>query len=162
MPPPLVLINAVGLTPRLLPLAPRLHALAKAGWHVPLREVLPAVTCTAQATLLTGTTPEQHGVVANGWLFRDTTEVRFWQQSNRLMQSEPFYETARHRAVKLNRPFKSAKLFWWFNQGAAVDLSVTPKPHYALDGNKVFDIQSSPPRLAETLKKDLGPFPFFS
>src|SRR5580700_4922388 len=162
MPPPLVVINAVGLTPRLLPLAPRLHALAKAGWHVPLREVLPAVTCTAQATLLTGMTPEHHGIVANGWLFRDTTEVRFWQQSNRLIQAEPVYQTARNRAAKRNRPFKSAKLFWWFNQGAAVDLSVTPKPHYALDGNKVFDIQSSPPELAGTLKKDLGPFPFFT
>jgi predicted AlkP superfamily pyrophosphatase or phosphodiesterase len=162
MPPPLVLINAVGLTPRLLPLAPRLHALAEAGWSVPLREVLPAVTCTAQATLLTGTTPERHGVAANGWLFRDTTEVRFWQQSNRLIQAEPVYETARHRAAKRSRPFKSAKLFWWFNQGAAVDLSVTPKPHYALDGNKVFDIQSTPAALADKLKKDLGPFPFFT
>src|SRR5947209_8505280 len=160
MPPPLVLINAVGLTPRLLPLAPRLHALAKTGWVTPLREVLPAVTCTAQATLLTGSSPERHGVVANGWLFRDTNEVRFWQQSNRLIQAEPFYETARNRAAKRGRPFKSAKLFWWFNQGAAVDFSVTPKPHYALDGNKVFDIQSTPPDLADKLKKDLGPFPF--
>jgi predicted AlkP superfamily pyrophosphatase or phosphodiesterase len=157
---PLVLVNAVGLTPRLLPLAPRLHALAKAGWSVPLRETLPAVTCTAQATLLTGTSPERHGVVANGWLFRDTTEVRFWQQSNRLIQAEPVYQTARRRAADRGRPFKSAKLFWWFNQGAAVDLSVTPKPHYALDGNKVFDILSTPPELADKLKKDLGPFPF--
>src|SRR5947209_11419695 len=125
MPAPLVLINAVGLTPRLLPLAPRLHALAKAGWSVPLRETLPAVTCTAQATMLTGASPEHHGVVANGWLFRDTTEVRFWQQSNRLIQAEPVYETARRRAADRGRPFKSAKLFWWFNQGAAVALSVT-------------------------------------
>jgi hypothetical protein len=44
---PLVLLNAVGLTPRLLPYAPRLQALAKAGWMRPLREVVPAVTCTA-------------------------------------------------------------------------------------------------------------------
>jgi hypothetical protein len=160
MPAPLVIINAVGLTLRLLPLAPRLHALAKAGWVTPLREVLPAVTCTAQATLLTGTSPERHGVVANGWLFRDTNEVRFWQQSNRLIQSEPVYETARRTAADRKRPFKSAQLFLWFNQGAAVDLSVTPKPHYALDGNKVFDVQSTPPELADKLTRDLGPFPF--
>src|SRR6516164_3029000 len=114
MPPPLVLINAVGLTSRLLPLAPRLHALAKAGWSTPLREVLPAVTCTAQATLLTGTSPERHGVVANGWLFRDTNEVRFWQQSNRLILAEPVYETARRTAADRKRPFKSAQLFLWF------------------------------------------------
>src|SRR5438034_6273271 len=89
--PPLVLINAVGLTPRLLPLAPRLSALAAAGWVRPLREVLPAVTCTAQATLLTGKSPHEHGIVGNGWHYRDTGEVRFWQQSNRLMQAEPVY-----------------------------------------------------------------------
>ena len=93
-----------------------------------MREVVPAVTCTAQATLLTGRTPEQHGIVANGWLFRDTGEVRFWQQSNRLIQAEPLYVTARRRAAERGRPFRCAKLFWWFNQGAAVDCSVTPKP----------------------------------
>src|SRR5689334_5205529 len=92
---PLVLINAVGLTPRLLAHAPRLKAVADSGWQADMPEVLPAVTCTAQATLLTGERPDRHGVVANGWLFRDTNEVRFWQQSNRLIQSEPLYATAR-------------------------------------------------------------------
>src|SRR5262245_27623363 len=153
---PLLLINAVGMTSRLLPHAPRLAALAKAGWSVPLREVLPAVTCTAQATILTGQPPSVHGIVANGWLHRDTGEVRFWQQSNRLMQAEPFYQTAKRQVPNL----KVAKLFWWFNQGAVVDLSVTPKPHYGIDGLKVFDIQSTPPELAVRLKRALGEFPF--
>src|SRR5436305_10801683 len=157
---PIVLINAVGLTPRLLDHAPRLKAVAAAGWAADMPEVLPAVTCTAQATLLTGELPNKHGVVANGWLFRDTNEVRFWQQSNRLIQAEPLYATARRRAAGRGRPFKSAKLFWWFNQGAAVDLSVTPKPHYGIDGNKVFDILGTPPALAESLTRQLGPFPF--
>jgi predicted AlkP superfamily pyrophosphatase or phosphodiesterase len=160
MPPPLVLVNAVGLTPRLLPLAPRLHALAKSGWVLPLREALPAVTCTAQATMLTGESPEKHGIVGNGWLYRDTGEVRFWQQSNRLIQAQPLYATARRRAAARGRRFKSAKLFWWFNQGAAVDLSVTPKPHYGVDGNKVFGIHGTPDGLTERLERTLGPFPF--
>src|SRR4051812_15065553 len=45
---PLLLLNAVGLTSRLLPHAPRLGKLAESGWLRPLREVMPAVTCTAQ------------------------------------------------------------------------------------------------------------------
>jgi predicted AlkP superfamily pyrophosphatase or phosphodiesterase len=158
--PPLLLINAVGLTPRLLPHAPRLRALASAGWVRPMNEVIPAVTCTAQATLLTGTPPEQHGIVGNGWLWRDTNEVRFWQQSNRLLQAEPLYATARRRAWQRGVPFRCAKLFWWFNQGAAVDLSVTPKPYYGADGNKAFGIHGSPPGLTERLERALGPFPF--
>ncbi len=157
---PLVCLNAVGLTPRLLPLAPRLHALATAGWMRPLREVLPAVTCTAQATLLTGQTAERHGIVANGWLWRDTGEVRFWQQSNRLIQATPLYVTARQRAVAAGRSFRCAKLFWWFNQGAAVDVSVTPKPYYGADGNKAFGITGTPAGLTDHLEKTLGPFPF--
>jgi predicted AlkP superfamily pyrophosphatase or phosphodiesterase len=160
MAPPLVLLNTVGLTARLLPQAPRLHALAGSGWQRPLREVLPAVTCTVQASLLTGQTAAGHGIVGNGWLYRDTGEVRFWQQSNRLLQAEPLYVTARRLAMAQGRPFRCAKLFWWFNQGAAVDWSVTPKPHYGADGNKVFDILSTPFELAGRLKKALGPFPF--
>ena len=53
-----------------------------------------------------------------------------------------------------------AKLFWWFNQGAAVDLSVTPKPYYAADGNKAFGIAGTPDGLTARLEKELGKFPF--
>jgi predicted AlkP superfamily pyrophosphatase or phosphodiesterase len=157
---PLVLINAVGLTGRLLAMAPRLGALAKQGWRRPLGEVIPAVTCSAQASLLTGLLPEGHGIVGNGWYFRDTGEVRFWQQSNALIQAEPIYVTARRRLAERGRPFKAAKLFWWFNQGAAVDLSVTPKPYYAADGNKAFGISGTPEGLTDRLEAELGQFPF--
>ena len=158
--PPVLLLNAVGLTPRLLPHAPRLKAVADAGWVRPLTEVTPAVTCSAQATLLTGEPVARHGVVANGWLFRDTMEVRFWQQSNRLIQAEPLYETARARAQARGKPFTSAKLFWWFNQGAAVDISLTPKPYYGADGNKAFGIAGTPAELPAKLEAELGRFPF--
>jgi predicted AlkP superfamily pyrophosphatase or phosphodiesterase len=161
--PPLVLVNAVGLTPRLLPFAPRLAALGQPpGWSRPMREVLPAVTCTAQASLLTGASADRHGVVGNGWLFRDTGEVRFWQQSNRLIQAEPLYRTARRRARQRGRTFSCAKLFWWFNQGADVELSVTPKPYYGADGSKAFGIAGTPEGLTQRLERELGPFPFFT
>lgn len=159
---PIVLINTVGLTARRLALAPRLQSLAQAGWQRPLDEVWPAVTCTAQASLLTGASPQVHGIVGNGWLFKDTMEVRFWQQSNRLMQAEPVYATARRNAAARGRAFRCAKLFWWFNQGADVDISVTPKPHYGADGSKAFDILTCPDSLAGDLKKTLGAFPFAS
>jgi predicted AlkP superfamily pyrophosphatase or phosphodiesterase len=157
---PLVLVNAVGLTSRLLPHAARLKGLADAGWLRRLTETVPGVTCTAQATMLTGQPASRHGVVGNGWLFRDTGEVRFWQQSNRLIQAEPLYQTARRRAAERGIAFRCAKLFWWFNQGAAVDLSVTPKPYYAANGNKAFGIHGTPPGLTEHLEQQLGRFPF--
>ncbi len=157
---PLILINAVGLTSRLLPYAPRLQALANEGWARALIEVAPAVTCTAQATLLTGKAPQEHGIVGNGWLFRETREARFWQQSNALLEAEPIYTTARRMAEARGRPFRAAKMFWWFNQGADVALSATPKPYYGADGNKAFGITGRPEGFCQGLEKALGPFPF--
>jgi predicted AlkP superfamily pyrophosphatase or phosphodiesterase len=157
---PLVLVNAVGLTSRLLAHAPRLQALAQKGWLRRLTEVVPAVTCTAQASMLTGKMPSEHGIVGNGWLWRDTGEIRFWQQSNCLLEAEPLYQTAERRAAERGRVFRSAKLFWWFNQGARVAWSVTPKPYYGADGNKVFGIYGTPEGLTDRLEKTLGPFPF--
>ncbi len=137
-------INVVGLTPNLVKHAPRISALGEAQpWTSPY----PAVTCTSQATMLTGLLPRDHGIVGNGWYYRETGEIRFWQQSNRLIQGEKFYEGV-----------ETAKMFWWFNQGAPVRWFATPKPHYGCDGSKVFGI------LDETecdLTKNLGEFPFF-
>ncbi len=138
-------INVVGLTPQLLQHAPRLSAV---GTAVPWQSPLPAVTATSQATMLTGLTPAQHGIVGNGWYFRDTQEIRFWQQANSLIQGEKLYEN-----------YETAKMFWWFNQSSGAKYSVTPKPHYGCDGSKIFDILD----FTECdLTKKLGPFPFFS
>jgi predicted AlkP superfamily pyrophosphatase or phosphodiesterase len=138
-------INVVGLTPRLLSYAPRIQSLGPHRvWHPPI----PAVTCTVQATLLTGTHPAQHGIVANGWYDRSTAEIRFWQQSNHLIEAPKLYEG-----------IETAKMFWWFNQHAPVRWSCTPKPHYGCDGSKVFDIIDA---TECDLVQRLGPFPFFS
>ena len=62
---PLVVIDVVGLTHDMLgPLTPHIGALAQSGFSRPLGTVLPAVTCTAQSTLLTGMLPRDHGIVA--------------------------------------------------------------------------------------------------
>jgi predicted AlkP superfamily pyrophosphatase or phosphodiesterase len=157
---PLILINAVGLTRRLLAFAPRLKRLAEAGWIRSLEEVVPAVTCTAQASILTGKLPQEHGIVGNGWLFRDTREVRFWQQSSALIEAETIDHAVRRRAVEQGLPFRVAKLFWWFNQGSGAEISVTPKPHYGADGKKVFGIAGTPDGLCDSLERSLGRFPF--
>lgn len=157
---PLVWLNVVGLTPRLLEHAPSLRALGVQGHAGPLGGIIPAVTCSAQATALTGLAPSAHGIVGNGWLHRDTGEVRFWLQSNALVQGETVYAAARRRAKENRLQFTCAKLFWWFNQGAPVDFSVTPKPWYGSDGSKVLGIHGDPVELPRALERALGPFPF--
>ena len=155
------MLNVVGLTPRHIgPDLRNLASLARGGILGPLGGVVPGVTCTAQATMLTGMMPAQHGIVGNGWYWRESGEVRFWLQSNRLIEAETIYARARQLAAQRGEQFTCAKLFWWFNQGAPVDWSVTPKPHYGADGSKVFGILGTPDDLAPSLERELGPFPF--
>src|SRR3712207_6818775 len=91
-----VVLNVVGLSPSLLgEHTPALSRWAAPGKTVPIAPVLPAVTCTAQATYLTGKMPNEHGIVANGWYFRDECEVKFWRQSNKLVQAPKVWDLAR-------------------------------------------------------------------
>ena len=153
----LLVLDVVGLTLDLLPHAPRLSALAKEGWVAPMDGVLPGVTCTAQATLLTGALPRDHGIVANGWYFRDLAEVWLWRQSNHLVQGEKLLA----ELAQANPPVTTANLFWWFNLHSGANVALTPKPLYPADGRKIPDCQSDPPQLRDELTAELGTFPLF-
>ena len=155
---PTAVINVVGLTRALVgDDTPHLNALVRQGTCVPVRSVLPAVTCTAQATYLTGTMPREHGIVGNGWYFRDLAQVLFWRQNNRLVSGEKVWETARRREPSCT----CAKMFWWYNMYSTADWSVTPRPIYPADGRKIPDLYTYPADLRARLTAELGPFPFF-
>ncbi len=152
------LINVVGLSERLI------------GEHTPfitnwsskrnralIDPMLPAVTCSVQSTYLTGKTPSEHGIVANGWYFRDECEVKFWRQSNKLVLAPGIWENAR----KIDADFSCANMFWWYNMYSSVDYSVTPRPQYRANGLKVPDCYSYPASLRDRLQKELGTFPLF-
>ena len=154
-----VVLNVVGLTPGLLgPATPRLRAFAAGGAMAAVRPVLPAVTCSVQATYLTGRYPEDHGVVANGWYFRDECEVKLWRQSNKLVHGAKLWERAR----ALDPGFTCANLFWWFNMYSSADYAVTPRPMYPADGRKLPDVWTQPADLRRALQDELGQFPLFS
>jgi predicted AlkP superfamily pyrophosphatase or phosphodiesterase len=154
---PTLVLCVVGLTPALLRHAPALRAFGAAGAMRPLRTVTPAVTCTVQSTFVTGSLPSEHGIVGNGWYFKDLAQVWLWRQSNRLVQGEKIWETARRR----DPAFTCAKLFWWYNMYASVDISVTPRPMYTADGRKIPDVYTEPAALREELQHELGTFPLF-
>ena len=111
---------------------------------VPLGGVTPAVTATVQSTYLTGLPPSGHGAVGNGWLFRDTMEVRLWQQSNRLVQAPKVWEAA--------PGITTANLSWWFAMYSSADVTVTPRPMYPADGRKIPDCYTKPGDLRDSLQ----------
>lgn len=153
-----VVVDVVGLTPGLIgPSTPQLAAWARQAKRAAIQPAIPAVTCTAQATYLTGVYPGEHGIVGNGWYFRDECEVKFWRQSNRLVQAPKLWERA--RAIEPN--FTCANLFWWFNMYSSVDVAVTPRPMYPVDGRKIPDIYTQPAALRTELQREMGTFPLF-
>jgi predicted AlkP superfamily pyrophosphatase or phosphodiesterase len=129
----------------------------KRGAMAHIGHVLPAVTTTVQSTYLTGTWPSEHGVVANGWYFRDECEIKFWRQSNALVERPKIWD----RAKKFDPSFTCANICWWYNMYSTADYAVTPRPMYPADGRKIPDCWTHPSNLRDWLQKELGPFPLF-
>jgi predicted AlkP superfamily pyrophosphatase or phosphodiesterase len=151
-------IDVVGLTSGLLRSSlPRLASWSSRGAVCHLGGVTPAVTCSVQATYLTGQYPTDHGIVGNGWYFRDEGEIKFWRQSNQLVQVPKIWDLAR----RVDPEFTCANLFWWYNMYSTVDYSVTPRPIYTADGRKFPDIYAQPANLRGELTERLGTFPLF-
>ncbi len=151
---PLIVLNCVGLTPRHIgPETPRLAAIARAGYLTPLVSTLPAVTTSAQATMLTGVDPSQHGIVANGWYFRDLNEILFWRQSESLVDAPAFW-------TKTN--LKVLKHFWWYAMNTSATWTVTPRPVYHHDGSKSPDFYAAPPELKRLISERHDTFPLFN
>ena len=153
----LLVADVVGLTPDLLQHMPRLRRLADAGSSAVLEPVLPAVTCSVQSTFLTGRTPAEHGIVGNGWYFRDLGEIHLWRQHNRLVQGEKLWETIRRHVPG----YTVANVCWWYAMGASTDWTVTPRPIYYADGKKAPDCYTRPTELHDELIAELGDFPLF-
>jgi len=155
---PVLLIDVVGLSARMIgERTPALAALARRGSMTPMSCVLPAVTCSAQATMLTGRMPREHGAVGNGWFDRESGEIALWRQSNALVSGKKLYERLREQ----DPDARCAKIFWWWNLGARVDWSITPRPFYPADGRKIVATYAQPTAYGAGLEERLGPFPFF-
>lgn len=136
---------------------PNLKALGGTGTHAPLGTVLPAVTCAAQSTFLTGITPAEHGIVANGWYFRELGDVLLWRQHNGLVAGDKLWDAAR----RAHPGYTVANICWWYAMGADTDYTVTPRPVYYADGRKEPDCYTRPPALHDELTEKLGTFPLF-
>lgn len=119
--------------------------------------MLPAVTTSVQSTYVTGKWPSEHGIVGNGWYDRTDCEVKFWKQSNKLVQAEKIWDKAR----QIDSSFTVSKMFWWYNMYSTADFSATPRPQYPSDGLKFPDCYTHPGDLRDRLQRELGTFPLF-
>ena len=153
-----LVLDVVGLAPKLLPYAPNLAALAARGGMRPLRTITPAVTCSVQSTFTTGLLPSGHGCVANGWYFRDLSEIWLWRQSNKLVAGRE--DLGRGQEAR-PEPSPAPSCSGGTTCTRSADFAVTPRPQYPADGRKLPDVHTEPAELRDELQGRLGTFPLF-
>lgn len=163
-----IMLDVVGLEHEHLGsgLLPNIEKIAEMGESARLEPVFPAVTCTVQASILSGKYPSEHGIVANGLYDRSTYTVSFWEQPSSLVRTERIWDknnnnnnNTRQQQQQQNggSSSKSAVLFWQNTMYANSDIVVTPRPIH-LDEGMVMWCYSKPVGYYEELKEKFGEF----
>ena len=152
----IIILDIVGLESSHLNsnLLPNIAKLANEGVSFKVEPVFPAVTCTVQASLLSGQYPNQHGIISNGLYDKANYTVSFWEQSSSLVQAERIWDIAKRQ----NRSsIKTAVLFGQNTMYSKSDIVVTPRPLHMEDG-MVMWCYSKPIGYYEALKQKYGEF----
>lgn len=156
--PHVVLISLPGLRQQDLSSTPRLAALANSGSVAALVPSFPAVTCPVQANITTGVGPEQHGVIANGFFYRDKGEVEMWTAWNECIQAPQIWDQLHAHDSKIT----SAVWFPLHSKGAGADYICTPAPIHNPDGSESLWCYTVPTEMYGELRDALGHFPLMN
>jgi predicted AlkP superfamily pyrophosphatase or phosphodiesterase len=151
---PVFCFNIVGLSPVLLNKLidmPGFSGLMKSGQKADLEPVFPCLTLPGQASFSTGTYPSEHGIIANGFFYRDRFEVGFWDQYRSLVQAETVWEGMK----KENSDLKTALLFCQNTLYGNADFIITPKPMHTDEG-LIQWCYSKPAGLYESVCQEIG------
>jgi len=135
---------------------PHIASLLDDGRLFGMKPVFPAVTLTAQASLVTGVYPQGHGVVSNGFYFPENFQIAFWEQAAGLIQAEKIWERLKRKKPEL----KTAVLFLQNSLYASCDAVITPKPLHTEEG-LVQWCYSKPVGFYEELCDKIGQFNLF-
>jgi predicted AlkP superfamily pyrophosphatase or phosphodiesterase len=153
----LLIVDVAALSPvEVTERTPSLRALAAKGGLYPLREPFPSLTCPSHATLVTGSLPSSHGMVANCLYSREYAKLFNWNRSEHLVSGTPLWEAARARDPKLT----TANLFVRHCADSSCEIRVTERPVYWASGRKQFEFFAEPRSLHDSLESELGAFPF--
>ncbi len=151
----LIVLDIVGLEPRHVSeeKTPNICSLSTEGELAKVRPVFPAVTCTSQASIISGTYPQQHGIIANGLYNRETCTVSFWEQFSSLVQADKVWDIAKRHGVGRT----TAMLFWQNTMYANSDIVLTPRPLH-MENQMIMWCYSRPPGFYEKISADIGKF----
>ncbi len=134
---------------------PNLARLATGGGYASLLPSFPAVTCPVQANMTTGKRPREHGVVANGFYWRDQRRVEMWTAWNDCILQPQIWDTLHDR----ERSITSAAWFPLHSKGSGADYICTPAPVHNADGSESPWCFTRPDTLYDELQSKFGHFP---
>jgi len=155
MPEYVVLLSVPGLRKQDLAHMPRLRALVAAGDCGELVPSFPAVTCPVQANMTTGEPPSEHGVVANGFYWREQQQVEMWTSTNACIQRPQLWDLM-HRH---NKALTSAVWFPLHSKECGADYVCTPAPIHNPDGSESLWCYTRPESLYGEFLDSLDHFP---
>jgi predicted AlkP superfamily pyrophosphatase or phosphodiesterase len=152
---PLILLSVPGLRDRDLASMPKLRELTAAGDKVALTPSFPSVTCPVQANMTTGKLPAQHGVVANGFYWREKKQVEMWTAWNDCILAPQIWDILGQHDENLT----TAVWFPLHSKGANADFICTPAPIHNPDGSESLWCYTRPTEMYGELRDKLGHFP---
>src|SRR3954468_7496910 len=150
-----VLLSIPGLRSRDLSSMPNLSRLFVGGGHAILVPSFPAVTCPVQANMTTGKLPREHGVIANGFYWRDQKRVEMWTAWNDCIERPQIWDILHDH----DRAITSAVWFPLHSKGCGADYVCTPAPVHNPDGSESLWCYTKPTELYGELRDTLDHFP---
>jgi hypothetical protein len=153
-----ILLSVPGLRTQDLASMPNLSRLTAGGDRATLTPSFPCVTWPVQANMLTGKLPREHGVVANGFYWRDKQEVEMWTAWNDKVQQPQIWDLLHSR----DKSFTSAVWFPMLSKGCGADYICMPAPIHNPDGSESLWCYTKPTELYGTLRDTFGHFPLMN
>ncbi len=115
----------------------------------------PSVTWPAQANMLTGKLPNDHGVVANGFYWRERCEVEMWTAWNEVIEQPQIWDVLKKR----NPELQTAAWFPMLSKGCGADYVCMPAPIHQPDGSEDMWCYTKPQPYYGELLEQFGQFP---
>jgi hypothetical protein len=105
--------------------------------------------------MLTGKLPQEHGIVANGFYWRDRHQVEMWTAGNEVIETPQIWDLLHQRDPSIT----SAAWFPMLSKRSGADYICMPAPVHNPDGSESLWCYSKPEALYGTLLEELGHFP---
>lgn len=155
MPNHVAFLSIPGLRSQDLARMPRLSKLTASGDRTSLVPSFPAVTWPVQANMLTGKLASEHGVVANGFYWRNEFKVEMWTASNEKIEAPQIWDLMHQR----NPSLTSAVWFPMLSKKCGADYVCMPAPIHNPDGSESLWCYTQPVELYGDLRDTHGHFP---